>query len=112
VSTTTSNFRLSVETAALRGPHIFNAVNDSLRKLGTSVYYNGMSLYFATVPEDVLFHHGNRRNATPKMLRWLAYEIEHAEIFARSGRRSCGRKVGDTSRQAAGSFQNSHYSRY
>ncbi|CAK7226464.1 hypothetical protein SCUCBS95973_006208 [Sporothrix curviconia] len=74
----------STEVAAQRGPYIFNAVFDSLRKYGSTVHPNGMSLYLATVPEGVFFHHGNGQNATPTALDWLAYEIEHAEIFART----------------------------
>jgi hypothetical protein len=83
LSTIEYNFRPSAETAAQRGPQIFNAVYDSMRKLGSSFHCNGMSIYLATVPEGVLFHHGNARNATPTTLDWLAYEIEHAEMFAR-----------------------------
>lgn len=41
-----------------------------------------MSLFLATVPEGVLFHHGNDRPETPSEPDWLAYEIEHAEGFA------------------------------
>ncbi|CAK7274905.1 hypothetical protein SEPCBS119000_006412 [Sporothrix epigloea] len=73
----------STEVAALRGPYIFNAVFDSLRRYGTAIHSNGMSLYLATVPEGVFFHHGSGKNATPPSFDWLAYEIEHAEIFAR-----------------------------
>ncbi len=74
----------STHAAAQRGAGVFNAVFDSLRKYGTTVHPNGMSLYLATVAAGVLLHHGNGRNATPTTLDWLAYEIEHAEIFARS----------------------------
>ncbi|KAK7430945.1 hypothetical protein QQZ08_002474 [Neonectria magnoliae] len=74
------------EVAAQRGPQIFNAAYDSLRKWGSVVHPNGMSLYLATVPEGVMLHHGNARNETPTELQWLAYEIEHAEMFARERR--------------------------
>ncbi|SCO86162.1 uncharacterized protein FRV6_10289 [Fusarium oxysporum] len=80
------SFGPSTETAAQRGPQIFNSVHDSLRKWGSTVHPNGMSLYLATIPEGVLLHHGNGRNETPTSLDWLAYEIEHAEMFARPGR--------------------------
>lgn len=75
----------SIEVAAQRGPGIFNSVYDSLRKWGSIVHPNGMSLYLATVPQGVMLHHGNDRNETPTRLDWLAYEIEHAEMFARAG---------------------------
>ncbi|CAK7200908.1 hypothetical protein SEUCBS139899_003608 [Sporothrix eucalyptigena] len=74
----------STEVAAQRGPYIFNSVFDSLRKYGSTIHPNGMSLYLAMVPEGVFFHHGNGKNATPTALDWLAYEIEHAEMFARN----------------------------
>jgi len=72
--------------AIQRAPQIFNAISDSLRKWGTTVHLNGMSLYLATIPDGVLLYHGNSRNETPTDVDWLAYEIEHAEMFARPRR--------------------------
>ncbi|RMZ75028.1 hypothetical protein DV737_g5488, partial [Chaetothyriales sp. CBS 132003] len=88
-------FGPSVDIAAQRAPAIFNSVYDSLRKWGSTIHPNGMSLFLATVPEGVLLHHGNDRNATPTTLDWLAYEIEHAEMFARAGRSGGGHHPGD-----------------
>ncbi|KAF4966907.1 hypothetical protein FSARC_5471 [Fusarium sarcochroum] len=82
-SSSTETFYPSIEVAAKRGPAIFNSVHDSLRKWGSTVHPNGMSFYLATIPEGVMLHHGNDRNETPTSFDWLAYEIEHAEIFAR-----------------------------
>lgn len=76
-------FGPSAEVAAQRGPQVFNSVYDALRKWGAVVHPNGMSLFLATVPEGVMLHHGNNRNQTPTELDWLAYEIEHSEMFAR-----------------------------
>lgn len=45
-----------------------------------------MSFYLATVPEGVILHHGNNNEKSPTDPDWLAYEIEHAEGFARGGR--------------------------
>ncbi|KAF7546248.1 hypothetical protein G7Z17_g8572 [Cylindrodendrum hubeiense] len=73
----------SIEVAAQRGPHLFNAVFDSLRKWGAVTHRNGMSFMLATVPKNVLLYHGNNHNSTPTTLDWLAYELEHAEMFAR-----------------------------
>ncbi|RMZ78844.1 hypothetical protein DV738_g3682, partial [Chaetothyriales sp. CBS 135597] len=67
-------FGPSIEVAAQRGPAIFNSVHDSLRKWGSIVHPNGMSMFLATVPQGVLLHHGNYRNATPATLDWLADE--------------------------------------
>lgn len=76
----------SKEAARQRAPQIFNAVHDAMRQWGSSVHHNGMSFFLATVPEGVLLHHGNNQPNSPTEPDWLAYEIEHAEGFAR-GRR-------------------------
>lgn len=54
-----------------------------MRQWGSSLQHNGMSFYLATVPEGVIFHHGNDNETSPDGPEWLAYEIEHAEGFAR-----------------------------
>lgn len=72
------------EAARQRAPEIFNAVHDAMRQWGSSVHHNGMSFFLATVPEGVLFHHGSHQQDTPTAPDWLAYEIEHAELFARA----------------------------
>lgn len=79
-------FGPSHDAAKSRGPQIFNAVNNAMRQWGSSLHHNGMSFYLATVPEGVIFHHGNGNETSPDGPEWLAYEIEHAENFAR-GRR-------------------------
>ncbi|KUI64846.1 hypothetical protein VM1G_00100 [Cytospora mali] len=78
-------FGPSIEAAKSRGPAIFNAVNDAMRQWGSSLHHNGMSFYLATVPEGVILHHGNNNRSSPNDPDWLAYEIEHAEGFARGG---------------------------
>ncbi|KAI1073643.1 hypothetical protein F5B20DRAFT_566312 [Whalleya microplaca] len=72
--------------ARRRGPEIFNAVSHAMRQWGSSLHHNGMSLFLATVPEGVLLHHGNNGPESPTEPDWLAFEIEHAEHFARGGR--------------------------
>lgn len=42
-----------------------------------------MSFFLATVPEGVILHHGNNNEKSPDDPDWLAFEIEHAENFAR-----------------------------
>lgn len=76
-------FGPSQDVAKSRGPQIFNAVNNAMRQWGSSLHHNGMSFYLATVPEGVIFHHGNDNETSPNGPEWLAYEIEHAENFAR-----------------------------
>ncbi|EFX06320.1 hypothetical protein CMQ_6641 [Grosmannia clavigera kw1407] len=74
----------SMEMARERAPAIFNALNNAMRQWGSSLHHNGMSVFLATVPENVLLHHGNVRETSPTEPEWLAYEIEHAELFART----------------------------
>lgn len=38
------------------------------------------------MPKGTLLYHGAHKNQTPEGPEWLAFEIEHAENFARSGR--------------------------
>lgn len=75
-------FGPSQDVAKSRGPQIFNAVNNAMRQWGSSLHHNGMSFYLATVPEGVIFHHGNDNETSPQGPEWLAYEVEHAEAFA------------------------------
>lgn len=79
------DFGPSVEMARSRGPQVFNAVHDTMRQWGESLHHNGMSFFLATVPEGVVLHHGNNDERSPDEPDWLAYEIEHAEGFARGG---------------------------
>lgn len=76
-------FGPSQDVAKSRGPQIFNALNNAMRQWGSSLHHNGMSFYLATVPEGVILHHGNDNETSPDGPEWLAYEIEHAEGFAR-----------------------------
>lgn len=81
-----SDADVDIDIAKRRAPQIFNAVHDSMRQWGASLHHNGMSFFLATVPEGVVFHHGNNQAQSPTNPDWLAYEIEHAEGFARGGR--------------------------
>ena len=72
----------NVESARSNANFIFNAIHSSMRQWGSSLQHNGMSFYPAYVPEGTLLYHG-RGNAEPVTgLEWLAFEIEHAEMFA------------------------------
>lgn len=63
--------------------HIFNAITSALRQWGSSWNHNGMSLFRATVPAGVLLYHGRPDNQTVMKMEWLAFEPEHALMFAR-----------------------------
>jgi hypothetical protein len=72
--------------ATTHANHIFNAVHSSMRQFGSSLNHNGMSLFIATVPEGTEFYHGTSSKDRVNGTQWLAFEPEHALIFAR-GRR-------------------------
>ena len=62
--------------------HVFNAIHSSMRQWGSSLNHNGMSFFLATVPQDVLLHHGGSLNYRLHGMEWLAFEPEHALNFA------------------------------
>ncbi|RAL10285.1 uncharacterized protein BO97DRAFT_394385 [Aspergillus homomorphus CBS 101889] len=63
--------------------HIFNSVHSSMRQWGSSLQHNGMSFFLATVPTGTQFYHGNANPAPVNGTEWLAFEPEHALVFAR-----------------------------
>lgn len=62
--------------------HIFNAIHSSMRQWGSSLNHNGMSFFLATVPEGTQLYHGTWDPDFVKGMQWLAFEPEHALIFA------------------------------
>lgn len=64
--------------------HIFNSVHDSLRQWGSSLHHNGMSMFFTTVPVSTELYHGTSSPYRVNQTEWLAFEPEHALMFARS----------------------------
>ncbi|TVY38077.1 Uncharacterized protein LOCC1_G006606, partial [Lachnellula occidentalis] len=74
----------SIESARENGPHIFNALHSSLRQWGSSLKHNGMSYFPASIPANTTLYHGARAQDPVIGMEWLAFEIEHAELFARS----------------------------
>ncbi|PHH55089.1 hypothetical protein CFIMG_002740RA [Ceratocystis fimbriata CBS 114723] len=65
---------------------IFNTVLAGMRQWDSSVHHNGMAFVPAQVPEGTLLYHGGISAEVPDTLEWLAFEIEHAQNFARSFR--------------------------
>lgn len=63
--------------------HIFNAIHSSLRQWGSSLNHNGMSFFIATVPAHTPLYHGRRTDEVVVSMEWLAFEPEHALVFAR-----------------------------
>ncbi|KAL3469096.1 hypothetical protein BJX99DRAFT_88107 [Aspergillus californicus] len=66
--------------------HIFNAIHSSMRQWGSSLNHNGMSFFLATVPEGTQLYHGDGRCDPIQSPEWLAFEPEHALVFARPPR--------------------------
>ncbi|KAI9925582.1 hypothetical protein ASPWEDRAFT_41700 [Aspergillus wentii DTO 134E9] len=64
--------------------HVFNAIQDSMRQWGSSLHHNGMSFFLATVPAGTQFYHGDASSDPVTGREWLAFEPEHAMVFARS----------------------------
>ncbi|RGP78734.1 hypothetical protein FLONG3_3189 [Fusarium longipes] len=71
---------------------VFNEIHSAGRLWGSSLYHNGFGFFPATIPAGTMFYHGARQNVTPTGLEWLAFDIEHAENFARSFRSKPGRR--------------------
>lgn len=70
---------------SLNANHIFNAIHSSMRQFGSSLHHNGMSFFIATVPAGTHFYHSGSNDETAvKGMEWLAFEPEHALIFARN----------------------------
>lgn len=55
-----------------------------MRQWGSSVHHNGMSFYLAQAPEGSVFYHGAYTPDPPGAFDWLAFEFEHAGVFAES----------------------------
>jgi hypothetical protein len=72
-----------VQTIRQNGPQIFNALHSSMRQWGSSLKHNGMSFFPVTVPANTHLYHGTNNSSCVTGMEWLAFEIEHAEMFAR-----------------------------
>ncbi|CAL5866308.1 uncharacterized protein PFLUO_LOCUS515 [Penicillium psychrofluorescens] len=86
---------LTFTTAEYSAPrnanHIFNAIHASMRQWGSSLHHNGMSFFLASVPEGTQFFHGTSESTPIIGTEWLAFEPEHAMVFA--GRRGPPHRV-------------------
>jgi hypothetical protein len=82
------------ERARAAAPQIFNALHSSMRQWGSSLNHNGMSFFPATIPANTDFYHGTHTTEPVTGTEWLAFEIEHAESFARGGFGGPGRGPG------------------
>lgn len=63
--------------------HIFNVIHDSMRQWGSSLHHNGVSFFLANVPAGTQLYHGTSKSTPVNGTEWLAFEPEHAMVFAR-----------------------------
>lgn len=63
--------------------HVFNVIHDSMRQWGSSLHHNGVSFFLATVPTGTQLYHGTSKAMPVRGTEWLAFEPEHAMVFAR-----------------------------
>jgi hypothetical protein len=89
--------------------HIFNTIHSAMRQWGSSVNHNGMSIFHATIPGGVQLYHGDNHADPVKGVQWMAFELEHAELFVKRGNMgSFAGKVprdGNFTMEEIGSFQ-------
>ncbi|KAJ5162136.1 hypothetical protein N7492_007528 [Penicillium capsulatum] len=72
----------STEAPLRNANHIFNVIHDSMRQWGSSLHHNGVSFLLASVPAGTLFYHGTSESSPVNGTEWLAFEPEHAIVFA------------------------------
>ncbi|KAK7402971.1 hypothetical protein QQX98_011281 [Neonectria punicea] len=82
------------ESAKENANRVFNAIHSAGRQWGSSLYHNGFGFFPAVMPMGTLLFHGDWNNTVPVGPEWLAFEIEHAEGFARSHQRGSRRRPG------------------
>ncbi|GCB26169.1 uncharacterized protein YOR389W [Aspergillus awamori] len=78
--------RLSVPDGSTHASYIFNALHNSMKMFGSVMQHNGMSVFIATVPQGTEFYHGTSSAYRINGTEWLAFEPEHAMVFAHPGR--------------------------
>ncbi|TFB01468.1 Uncharacterized protein CCMA1212_006407 [Trichoderma ghanense] len=71
------------ESARANANRIFNAIHSAGRQWGSSLNHNGFGFIPVVVPAGTSFYHGGYAEEPPRGIEWLAFEVEHAEFFAR-----------------------------
>ncbi|KAI9932376.1 hypothetical protein MW887_009889 [Aspergillus wentii] len=57
-----------------------------MRQWGSSLNHNGMSFFLASVPAGTRLYHGSSHRDTLRHIGWMAFDPEHALVFARPPR--------------------------
>lgn len=71
-------------STAKNAHRIFNQLNDAGRQWGSSLNHNRLGFFPAIVPAGTVLYHGDHTDQQPTGLEWLAFKVEHAELFAPS----------------------------
>ncbi|POS82327.1 hypothetical protein EPUL_006722, partial [Erysiphe pulchra] len=71
----------SISHAVTNAPQIFNTIHGAMRQWDNSLKHNGMSMFPVTVAANTLFYHGDVSNKPVNKIEWLAFEVEHSEVF-------------------------------
>ncbi|OAQ78555.1 hypothetical protein VFPBJ_06676 [Purpureocillium lilacinum] len=75
-----------LESAVANAFRIFNALHSAGRQWGAALNHNGFGFFPAVVPQGTLLYHGAASPDPPRGPEWLAFEMEHSELFAQSWR--------------------------
>ncbi|KAJ5463406.1 hypothetical protein N7475_008350 [Penicillium sp. IBT 31633x] len=92
LSTAPNNITAPVKNAN----HIFNVIQVSMRQWGSSLHHNGVSFFLAGVPAGTHFYHGTAEDSPVNGTEWLAFEPEHAMVFARPSWRPASPESNDS----------------
>lgn len=84
VASSAGNHNPDLKAAETHAFALFNSIHSAMRQWGSSVHHNGMSFFLAQAPEGSVFYHGSASPETPWSFEWLAFEFEHAGVFAES----------------------------
>ncbi|KAH8805224.1 hypothetical protein F5884DRAFT_677965 [Xylogone sp. PMI_703] len=68
--------------AEVNANHIFNAVHSSMRQWGSALHFNGMSFFPGRIRAGEKFFHGASNKSAITGMEWVAFEPEHALVFA------------------------------
>lgn len=91
-TTTGAKIEPSKESALENAYQIFNGIHSVGRLWGTAVHHNGFALIPGVVPAGTVLYHGSGGPEIPAERQWLAFEVEHAEVFSKRYLKRPGQK--------------------
>ncbi|PYH32216.1 uncharacterized protein BO87DRAFT_440958 [Aspergillus neoniger CBS 115656] len=99
MTTTTTALAIGEPQPMHNANHIFNAIHSSMRQWGSSLHHNGMTFLLAFVPKGVKLYHGDARSHPISRIGWMAFDPEHAMVFARPPSKQPSHNVDSESQQ-------------